>query len=82
VANDSAAQIAFIERGLYEPPVPLLHSAMETTRVPRAGIYNVMQNPVTLSGPADDQRNTQIASLLLLGVGVLGLYFITRQEKA
>jgi hypothetical protein len=83
VANDSAAQIAFIERGLYEPPVPLLKSAMETSRVKRAGIYNVMQNPVSLSATADDQQNSKIASIFLIGAGVAALYyFYVRPQKA
>jgi hypothetical protein len=83
VANDSAAQIAFVERGLYAPPVPLLKSAMETTRVPRTGIYNVMQNPVSMSGVAEDQQNMKLMSIALIGAAVAGLYyFYVRPQKA
>ena len=48
VAMDSAAQIAFIEAGLYGPPQPLI-SASRRRPMRRRSIANTMQNPVPIA---------------------------------
>lgn len=74
VANDSSAQIAFLEQGLYPRPQPMLRLAKSQT--PFKQTANVMQNPWAIKGLGDDgeavvRKKVHPAALALLGVGVL-----------
>ena len=48
VAMDSAAQIAFIERGIYAPPEPIVRASFRKPMY-SASIANVMQNPLPVA---------------------------------
>jgi hypothetical protein len=67
VAMDDTAQIAFIERGLYQPPRAVVGPADMKVRAVQTA--DVMQNPIavgTLPGQSTVSR-------LLLGAGLVGL---------
>ena len=66
VANDSSAQIAFLEKGLYPRPTPMIGLAKQMT--PYEETWNVMQNPAPVG--SDESRKPGMAVLALLGVGV------------
>jgi hypothetical protein len=86
VAMDSAAQIAFIERGLYAPPVPVLDQAAHTY-IPFAdtSVQRVEPAPVTpTSGLGQDSGMTATKMLLLTGAVALAagaVYAVLRPSK-
>jgi hypothetical protein len=72
VALDDAAQIAFLERGLYAPPEPVMRAA-SMGPVRRVSIANWMQNPQPItatSGLGLDTSATGKNLLLAAAVGV------------
>lgn len=83
VANDSSAQIAFIEQGLYPRPQPMVGLAKQHT--PFAETWNTMQNPAPI-GAADGELVAQrkamsTAGMALLGIGALLLLNEARKAK-
>lgn len=85
VANDSSAQIAFLERGLYPRPDPMVGLARNPT--PMEQTANVMQNPWGIKGLGADgelavPKKTSPVTLAFLGVGVLLLLNEARKVKA
>jgi hypothetical protein len=50
VSIDSAAQVAYVERGQYDPPRPLM-SAMRAHRLPERSTVNTMQAPQPVEAP-------------------------------
>lgn len=76
VANDSSAQIAFIEQGLYPRPQPMVGLAKQNT--PFKPIWNVMQNAVpatpapTTMGQTPEEGMPKELKYALVGVaGIL-----------
>jgi hypothetical protein len=81
VANDSAAQIAFLEGGLYKRPQAQVGLATRHAR--RVSTVNVMQNAVPLSETVADQNpGMRTLSVLLLGLGALGLVYMARKDAS
>lgn len=85
VANDSSAQIAFLEQGLYPRPQPMVKGGMQPTAF--AETWNTMQNPVPISGLGDGEVVAQkkamsTAGLALLGVGAILLLNEARKAGA
>ncbi len=88
VANDAAAQIAFLEAGLYPLPVPPI-SLMDSVVHPEP-TYDVMQNPVPIDGlgrlrrrrgmGAFQMTNTTWA-LALVGAGVVAFAVFGARKK-
>lgn len=76
VANDSAAQIAFLEQGLYPRPQPT-HSLIDKPTGFKS-TANVMQNPVAIG--TNGTKGSQWIPVAFIGAGVLGLYLLARQE--
>lgn len=82
VANDSSAQIAFIEQGLYPRPQPMLALAKQQT--PFEATWNVMQNAVPVSGlgvtmePAGMPTGLKYAAL---GIGAILLLNAVRKKR-
>lgn len=76
VAMDSAAQIAFIEGGLYDPPQPIIND-VTAANTPDVSTVNVFQNPEPIgqdetAPPASS--NLKRTLLITAGVGLaLGL---------
>ena len=70
VANDSSAQIAFLEKGLYPRPEPMV--GLATHRTPFKETWNVMQNPAAIGadGEAVVPKKISYLTLALLGIGV------------
>lgn len=66
VAMDSAAQIAFVEQGLYEPPQPIIN---DVTADPTRSISTAMvfQNPQPI-GQSATQAPTYVKALVWTGV--------------
>lgn len=80
VAIDSAAQIAFLERGLYEPPRPLWSTA-NLGPIGRRSIANVFQNPQAVGAlPDASGKNLLIAAGIGIGIGALA-GFLARKKK-
>jgi hypothetical protein len=79
VANDSSAQIAYIEQGLYPRPQPMLKLAKSQT--PFESITNVMQNAVPISGMGSAPPMSNTTKYALGAAAVLGLYFMTRKKS-
>jgi hypothetical protein len=80
VANDSSAQIAFLEQGLYPRPTPMVGLAKQMT--PFDPTWNVMQNPAGIAPPpsavdgfgADEPASKLgwgVIALVAVGVGLL-----------
>ena len=68
VAMDSAQQIAFLERGLYSPPVPLTQ-AYHTGLLQKRSIVNVAVNtaPISTSGLGATPMSPTTKALLITG---------------
>jgi hypothetical protein len=66
VATDSAAQIAFLEKGLYASPQPVVDAAKERPSG-MVSTVNVMQNPVPVGGVDLSDRK------VLVAIGVAGV---------
>lgn len=63
VSMDTAAQVAFIERGMYAPPKPVM-TAEAMRRMPSKSTVNVRQNPEPIGGPGrPPQAPTQAPTL-------------------
>jgi len=77
VANDSAAQIAYFERGLYNRPRPQM--SLTSKQTPQKSTVNVMQNPIPVGQTPNNGTRTW-GPIALIGAGVLGLYLMARQE--
>lgn len=72
VAMDSAAQIAFIERGMYQPPEPIIND-VTASDTPFIQTENVMQNPEPIGAITIDSTKLLLATALAgvaIGVGV------------
>jgi hypothetical protein len=67
VAMNDAAQIAFLERGLYQPPKPAY--GPPNTRVRSVNTADVMQHPIAVG----QTTSPNTAGKLLLGAGLVGL---------
>ena len=76
VAMDSAAQIAFIEQGLYDPPNPIIND-VTAQQTPEVSTAMVFQNPQPIGQDAAPAPSTQWKKMitytagagLLLGIG-------------
>lgn len=84
VANDSSAQIAFLEQGLYPRPQPMMQLAKQQTQF--AQTANVMQNPMAIQGLGADgeavvQNKPSPITLVLLGIGTLLLVNEARKVR-
>ena len=80
VANDSSAQIAFFERGLYPRPQPMLSLATDQTGFKQT--WNVMQNPAPISGLGETSSGPSLFTLACVGLATLLLVNEARKEKA
>lgn len=82
VSMDSAAQIAFLERGLYQPQRPLWSFA-NLAPIPSQSIANVVQNPQPISGmgatPDVNTKNVLVALGAGAAIGAL-LGFLSRKK--
>lgn len=78
VANDSSAQIAFIEQGLYPRPSPMLKLAKRET--PFEPTWDVMQNAVPISGMGSAPP-TNTTKYLMGAAAILGVYFLVRKTS-
>lgn len=68
VATDSAAQIAFLEKGLYDAPQPVVDAANERPEG-FVSTVNVMQNPIPVSGLGELSPTAKNA-LLIISLGL------------
>lgn len=72
VSMDSAAQVAFIENNLYDPPRPIMDRYGEMP-VRGESTVNVMQNPIPIGQDAAPAPAASSSKGLLITLGVLGL---------
>jgi len=72
VAMDSAAQIAFLENGLYKPPRPIIN-ASRGGYMPGVNIANVVQNPVAIGQASTVAGQSLGKALLWSAVGGVAL---------
>jgi hypothetical protein len=84
VALDDAAQIAFLERGLYAPPEPVVRAAsMGPMR--SVSIVNWMQNPEPINGLGETSvvsgKNILLAAALGAAAGVAYGYFKKKRRS-
>lgn len=83
VALDSAAQIAYIEQGLYRTPKPVVNW-QEASPMPGVNISDWMQDPQTIAGlGADAPATAGSTALKVIAVGAAAgvLYAIFRSNK-
>ncbi len=92
VSLDSAAQIAFIEQGLYKTPENVVRW-QEAGPMPGASIANWMQNPQTIAGlgrsfgddsalaPVPSSTASTIGKVLLVGASAGVLYALFAKKK-
>lgn len=81
VSMDSAAQIAFLERGLYEPQHSLW-SVANLGPIPARSIANVVQNPQPIGAlPDASGKNLLIAAVAGVAIGALAGLF-ARKKRA
>lgn len=66
---DSAAEIAFIERGLYEPPQPIINDVMAAD-TPFIQTENVFQNPEPIGQDETVQSGMSTKKVLFVTAGV------------
>lgn len=78
VANDSSAQIAFIEQGLYPRPQPMLSLAKGQT--PFRDTWNVMQNPMAIKGLGQTEGVPSGVKYAALGIGAILLLNVMRKR--
>lgn len=72
VAMDSAAQVAFIERGMFQPPEPIIND-VTASDTPFVQTANVMQNPEPIGAISDSTKKVLMWTALAgvaIGVGV------------
>jgi len=79
VANDSAAQIAFLEKGLYPRPSPMLSLAKD--RTPFVQTADVMQNPVPVGNTETTRNKLSPGIIALLGASLVLISFELRKNK-
>jgi hypothetical protein len=88
VSLDSAAQIAFIEQGMYKTPENVVRW-QEAAPMPGASIANWMQNPQTIAGfggfgdapaPIPASPASTIGKVLLVGVSAGVLFALLRKK--
>jgi len=79
VANDSSAQIAFLERGLYPRPEPMV--ALAKGQTPFKQTWNVMQNPAAIKGLGESEGMPNSVKYAAVGVGVILLLNMLRKGK-
>lgn len=72
VSLDSAAQIAFIEQGLYKTPEPVVRW-QEATPMRETSIANWMQNPQTIAGLGADGAGLSPTAKLAIGTVAVGV---------
>lgn len=78
VANDSSAQIAYMEQGLYPRPQPMLSLAKQPTAF--KSTVNVMQNAIPISGFGNaDPKKTNFAVIALFGIGAVLLMHMSKK---
>jgi len=83
VSMDSAAQIAFLERGMYAPPAPVI-GASATRRMPSESTVNVRVNPQPIGqdAPAAGMPAWQVLALTAgVGLGLGALYQVLSAKK-
>lgn len=81
VAMDSAAEIAFIERGLYEPPQPIIND-VTAADTPFVQTENVFQNPEPIGQAPSAPLSTKKVLMVTAGVGlVLGVGWALYNNK-
>lgn len=66
VAMDSAAQIAFLERGQYAPPRPIIND-VTAQGTPSVSTANVFQNPEPI-GQATTEESSTMSALKMLAI--------------
>jgi hypothetical protein len=86
VAMDSAAQIAFIERGMFQPPQPIINdvTAQDTPSVSTAWVYQNAEPIGQDNGNGNGNGNNNLAKVLgiTLGAGLaLGAGWALFQRK-
>jgi len=88
VSMDSAAQIAFLEQGLYQPQRPLWKYA-NLGPIGSRSIANVVQNPQAIPGvsglgelPAVSGKNLLIAAAAGVAIGVIAGLFSKKKRSA
>jgi len=74
VANDSSAQIAYMEQGLYPRPNPML--ALAKNQMPFKSTVNTMQHPVPISGLGEVPQNMKY-----IGIGIATLLVLHQVSK-
>ena|SRR5690606_6256590 len=77
VANDSSAQIAYIEQGLYPRPQPMLKLAKNET--PFEQTWNTMQNPLPIKGLGFLDSVSPTAKYV--GAGIVALVLVAAMRK-
>jgi len=85
VSMDSAAQIAFLERGMYAPSQPVI-GASRARNMPDQSIVNVRVNPQAIgqAAPATGMPVWQVLALtgaIGLGIGALYQVFAGKKKK-
>jgi hypothetical protein len=85
VSMDSAAQIAFLEQGLYRPQRSL-YSTADLGPLSRRSIANVVQNPEPIKGlgalPALTTKNVVIVAAVGVAIGALAGYFSKKKRSS
>ena len=82
VAMDSAAQVAFIEQGLYEAPRPLWSKA-NLAPIQSKSIVNVMQNPEPIGAlPTVDVTWKTVLGALAAGAAIGAVVAMATKKKA
>lgn len=80
VANDSSAQIAYLEQGLYPRPQPMLPLAKHVAEF--QSTWDVMQNPTPIEGLGEDAtRKVSPIVLALFGIGTILLINEARKVR-
>lgn len=81
VAMDSAAQIAFIEQGLYDPPQPIIND-VTADDTPFLSTANVFQNPQPVGqGTTSNGYGKAVLVTAIAGIGIGAAWALLRKKK-
>jgi hypothetical protein len=80
VAMDSAAQIAFLERGMYSPPEPIIND-VTAQNAPMVQTAMVFQNPQPIGQNSGSPYNRALLMTGLLGIAAGAAYALMRKKK-
>jgi len=82
VAMDSAAQIAFIEQGLYDPPQPIIND-VTADDTPFLSTANLFQNaqPIGQGAGGGDNYTKALAVTVIAGLGLGAAWALFRKKK-